>query len=377
MREHDPLANKTVLYLAADAAVTLSYMGDAYLDGVPTDEWIARCLRGDAMPPSKEPDHVIRISRPIPPWPSIDAALHRLATGLEGASRRLPAKRSRAHLGIVFAGARWDVEGYASTFCGALVSEQTGHGFTVLWGRAPKAPGETASMYAPPYLTRAENDELQKAMRDRDLATLEPTYVDVVRTVSGRFAGVGPHCMCVRFSLLPDPPTITCTFRAHRTSGKSPPLGGGEPYLSYSPWLILPGESQAPAESGGRGNWESQLGPSSWCWWGPRNFYRNGAIGRLSTSSHSGGGLLHQVTDRCGVIAIHVTAAAYEERIDQRRQPARIPRLDRRTPAGSPRRGASSPYRVRRAGRHRIRVERREQARRGRQRSRPGPATPG
>src|SRR4051794_23401448 len=46
-RPHDPLANKTVLFLAKDAVAALSYTGKAYLDGIPTDQWMAERIRGD------------------------------------------------------------------------------------------------------------------------------------------------------------------------------------------------------------------------------------------------------------------------------------------------------------------------------------------
>ena len=43
----DQAANKTVIFFARDALVTIGYTGVAYLDGRPTDQWIAEKLSGE------------------------------------------------------------------------------------------------------------------------------------------------------------------------------------------------------------------------------------------------------------------------------------------------------------------------------------------
>lgn len=46
LEEFDPDANKTLLYLASDAIVSMGYSGGAFVDGVHTDTWIAQTLTG-------------------------------------------------------------------------------------------------------------------------------------------------------------------------------------------------------------------------------------------------------------------------------------------------------------------------------------------
>ncbi len=41
----DPASNKIVIYHAKNALVAIGYSGLAYLEGVPTDQWIAQKLR--------------------------------------------------------------------------------------------------------------------------------------------------------------------------------------------------------------------------------------------------------------------------------------------------------------------------------------------
>jgi hypothetical protein len=48
-KEHDPLANKTVIYIARDALSVIGYSGLAYLDSIPTDQRIAEILHGESF----------------------------------------------------------------------------------------------------------------------------------------------------------------------------------------------------------------------------------------------------------------------------------------------------------------------------------------
>lgn len=50
----DPLANKNIVYVARNAIVSIAYTGLAYIDGIPTDVWIAERLVGGAPRLSEE-----------------------------------------------------------------------------------------------------------------------------------------------------------------------------------------------------------------------------------------------------------------------------------------------------------------------------------
>jgi hypothetical protein len=51
----DRVANKNILCFASNALVAIAYTGDAYLDGVPTDHWIAEKLAGIKIDPNNPP----------------------------------------------------------------------------------------------------------------------------------------------------------------------------------------------------------------------------------------------------------------------------------------------------------------------------------
>ena len=97
--EHDPTANKTVVYRAADALVTLGYSGLAYIGETPTDSWIAETLfQGDLAP--KDGHLGTRFRAAAKPM-RIGLALKRLADAI----RALPAGDiDRYSLNIAIAG---------------------------------------------------------------------------------------------------------------------------------------------------------------------------------------------------------------------------------------------------------------------------------
>ncbi len=106
---HDPLANKNLLVMLRDAVVTVGYAGLAYLDGVPTDQWLGERLWGEPFPPGPEPGRVpMFIAGGTGRRPDIGYARRKLQTELEAAFRRLPASRRSEPLIIVVAGWQWN-----------------------------------------------------------------------------------------------------------------------------------------------------------------------------------------------------------------------------------------------------------------------------
>src|SRR5260370_36839046 len=52
--EHDPIANKTAIYLAYDGPMVISFSGTAYVGAEPTDNWIPRQLAGGTITPTTD-----------------------------------------------------------------------------------------------------------------------------------------------------------------------------------------------------------------------------------------------------------------------------------------------------------------------------------
>jgi hypothetical protein len=263
--EFDPLANKTVLFLARDAAVTLSYTGLAFLDGIPTDEWIAASLRGDRLPGSpREEPYLVCIDPSVRDWPTLDLAMHRLAVGLEAAYLRLPDSSRHEPLGVVIAGARWGQTGVSETIIAGVEKETIGSGFKV----TVEARQRGLLLASAPGHHLKPGDHLKRLHRLVDPNTLaldtlavETALVDRVREVSRQDNAVGPHCMCVRICIT-GTATVTVTFRGDPAEVERPAqAGGGTPSIGYSPWIIMQRVSHAPAEIGGGGNLRMPFGP--------------------------------------------------------------------------------------------------------------------
>lgn len=49
-RPYDVLANKSILYQAQNALVTIGYSGIAFINGCPTDEWLAEQIWAQKLP---------------------------------------------------------------------------------------------------------------------------------------------------------------------------------------------------------------------------------------------------------------------------------------------------------------------------------------
>src|ERR1700730_10490147 len=77
----DPLSNKTLVYRAKNAIVSIGYAGIAYLEGRPTDVWIAEKLWGEPLPIHDGRTPMAMGRRPL--WLDIGSAVCRLQLSIE------------------------------------------------------------------------------------------------------------------------------------------------------------------------------------------------------------------------------------------------------------------------------------------------------
>ena len=115
-KKFDPASNKSLIYLAKNAIVTIGYSGLAYLDGIPTDEWIAQTLWGKELPrrdDGRVAGHVLGGGG----RQSIDIgrAIERVRSGSENALRKDRTPLKARFLQIVLAGWQWRRMGSCST----------------------------------------------------------------------------------------------------------------------------------------------------------------------------------------------------------------------------------------------------------------------
>jgi hypothetical protein len=77
------LSNKSIVYLALNAIVSMGYVGTAYLEGRPTDEWIAERLWGERLKDRTRDGRIGVRFGPAPSLHDIGFAVRALQTSLE------------------------------------------------------------------------------------------------------------------------------------------------------------------------------------------------------------------------------------------------------------------------------------------------------
>jgi len=262
LKEFDAFANKTVLFLAREAAVSMSYTGLAFLDDIPTDQWMAECLRGDPLPrqPGGEDPGMWQMVLGMPAnWPSIDSALHRLTVELERAYGRLPADERGEPLHIVVVGVRWASD-QAKPFNASIQKEATRLTFSLKWDTAAPIRGGRI-IYAPAvHVSSARRKAMYARLHTLTLEETEAAFVELIRQIAEWNQAVGPHLTTVCIHP-PRQGVIDVRFRSAPRIKRRKAVRGGGTQVAYSPWVISPMTRQAPTEVGGMGTTMVPFGP--------------------------------------------------------------------------------------------------------------------
>jgi len=263
---HDPRANKSLLYTASDAVVTVGYTGLAYLRGMPTDQLIAQSLAGRDIEVSEVGPYAEPITRRRR-WMDIGLATLRLREDLESAFGGRPYAPPFDQHTVMITGYRYDVRPRVSKAWPILwfVSRRDPGVFEIHRRRGRRWPDVSVLReLRVPALVALPAWDLRQVGADDVIAELgsaiphweETQYwlADLIRRVSDYDAQsgnptVGRDVMCttifppiglypeVRVRYIPDP--------ERRMPEAGPALG------SFSPWLIAPGFVQPPADYAG------------------------------------------------------------------------------------------------------------------------------
>lgn len=106
-RQFDPASNKTLIYHAKNAVVSIGYSGLAYLEDVPTDQWIAQKLWGEGRFLELEPGRPAAFTYGrAPQWLDIGRSMDLLRHECEQVFSGLPPHMLRPQH-IVLAGWQW------------------------------------------------------------------------------------------------------------------------------------------------------------------------------------------------------------------------------------------------------------------------------
>jgi len=250
----DFLSNKSLIIVAANGVVTLSYTGRAFLDAVPTDQWLAEVVRGKRFDRSRKPP-AISFEQTLQ-VPDIGRNLERIRIAIQ--EIRLSAAIPTASIGkwygelfeIGFVGWQWYRKKRLRPIVGSIEKAAWSLSATIRY--LPRSPlqcrriGFTAVPAG--HVTRAELTSLYSQLGRLSEVDTESALVTQIRQISATTPIVGPDCMSV---VMPRPgraPIRVKYFPVHQSAAD---LVGvkwrARLPVAFSPWILAPAACHAPS----------------------------------------------------------------------------------------------------------------------------------
>ncbi len=240
---YDAYANKTVVFRATDGLIVFGYTGPAFLDGVPTDTWIADVLSGGACAAAA--------------GGLMYGAFDVRDTGssLATLSQRLRAGRVFDQYGgeVCAAGWQWNARrrrAYSRPVLWALNRDSGPMRWTQHMPRhlpERKTEFRMCSIGDWPLGPDAWNDLVARTgSAGPNLDSVEQLAVSAIRNASAQRSGtIGGHCMSVVVRPGHFHPNARVRFLpAERHQGQA---FGQEVELAFTPWMVSPDTIHAPA----------------------------------------------------------------------------------------------------------------------------------
>lgn len=255
----DECANKCIVYVCANAAVTISYTGIAILDDLATDEWLVEVLTGQRIDRDAE--------RPRPPLfgyaancadETIGQAMERMAGALrqgESALSSAALQRWREYpFHLLAGGYQWNRRGHQRPIIGWISKEAGQDACEVrykqrLW-HYRRPPGVPTTLYAAPQtnIAREALVDLTARLQDGDSRTATDLLVAEIRRVADINQWVGHDILSVAIA----PPVIAQIYISDHPAAPrlytppNPGLGRARMPVSVMPWIIGPGIVRPP-----------------------------------------------------------------------------------------------------------------------------------
>jgi hypothetical protein len=274
-REFDPVSNKSILYLANDALVSIAYSGRAYLDETSTDQWIVELLTGERLLSDDQRDPETGLRRnPL----NIDQFIELLRVQLGAAVLRLPPTAGSLTLHLIVAGWQWEGDQAYPIVTHILNSPAEASVFHVRPIRLPEVEDSTSiPMVLCPVPTRNQlsEDDYRQLFEQLQRVNSSPddsrrVLVEAIRLAAAKQPKlVSEECMYI---YLPPP-----SFRSAEVAFVSPQeqraavIGKIHEVLpaAFTPWIVGPGKVVAPSILVG-GGLSFDLGPFTINVTGPR-----------------------------------------------------------------------------------------------------------
>ena len=259
-RKFDELSNKTLVYMAKDAIVSMAFTGPAYIDDWPTDCWIAWKLWGKPLDRFRETGG--GFTTRVPPLQYQIGQAIRLLEGELKASE-IARKKSAFELNIV--GLKWKLGknalqgGKRTVPAQWTIVQERGGGIATQYFAPKSRPGIRLHAVPDTNISRATLQEMSEHVR-RILVSdaedkprqIEDDIVKSIRDIAALNPFVGSNCMSVsivrhRHPLVRIRFFPSALYRARDLGMKSASEGQ---VASFSPWIIAPDRGNSAADLG-------------------------------------------------------------------------------------------------------------------------------
>lgn len=252
--EYDQLANKTVVYIASDGPLAISYAGAAYVGSRPTDEWIAQKLAGRQFKmrdekrlaligfmrlPERSISQVCRLlETAITSEPSFNGTRIELAIGGWRIKRR--------RIFPIALGIEW-ANNSISRVGNMRLPDRKNRSFVISAGQVPdQTEGMRAAVAHPDPCSLRFNPEV----RSQFLA-------DRIRHSSVSNQSIGADTMAIEIGFCPPDGTQKVVIRYRPDTTRFGQIGAGDSALwfpaAFWPWVVTPAGYKAPGISTGDG----------------------------------------------------------------------------------------------------------------------------
>ena len=233
-RPFDVLSNKSILFLAKDALVSISYSGTAFIRGMPTDVWLARALH---PPLGAKPRFAFQAGDDYKSEP-LYTAVARLGERLLTDFGAMPPERREQGLYLEIVGYRWSrrrrIEipfAWHLWHSGDLSQKGQIRRYPRYWGW--ESGGYSICTIGDrgtrPELEASRRFDEKKSIDENDA---ESCLVEVIRVASRESKGtIGQDCISIVFARYSD--SIRIRYLPHKAQKKA--------YDVYTPWIIMPG----------------------------------------------------------------------------------------------------------------------------------------
>lgn len=258
--QFDPNSNKTVVFRAPDAQVIVGYSGRAYLDGLPTDTFIAQALIGVSLSGTGA---LIPVGKPAS-WVDIGRAVERLRVECEAALQRLPISDQVGHgLEISIVGWRQRPRNLRITPLVWTIDRPKGGNWSDLkvmrhlrWWPWYRNYMLVCVPDPPEGIIESVRADLRRRGNISPLEIKKVLVEGLQRCAEAAPERIGKDCLYAFLT-----PTSRPQLRVEYVRGGINQSSTSEPAQEgYSPWIVAPPMVWAPAELSVRGGWDQKIG---------------------------------------------------------------------------------------------------------------------